>query len=457
MGGGDSRDLATLCLGGDDAHTALMTGERSVSWSELRSLVASRVRAFAEEGLPPRRFVPVSCSDTLETVVTTLAVWRHDCVAVPLDGALSAAARTRALARLASPCEHPQAALLLFTSGSSGEPKAVLLGAHGILANVAAILDYLPVATAARVGLCSPLFYSYGLLGQAVATLAARATLVDLLAESSVEAQIARIREAGVRGISSVPTHLRRLALWLEEKDETLSLSYCGIAGASLDAHTKSLLLSRFGACELFHQYGLTEASPRVTAISSSDAQFDAGSVGRALRGIEIQVRSEGGAALSPREVGDVHVDSPSVMIAYYGDEEATRRAIGPDGFLRTGDRGFVDEEGYLFIEGRSDGVVKCGGERVGLESVASVIRALGGVREAAVVAIPHAELGHALVAFVESDLPVPKLRAELRELLLPAQRPSRVIALASLPRTPNGKIAFSELRALAQSPKEGP
>ena len=82
------------------------------------------------------------------------------------------------------------------------------------------------------------------------------------------------------------------------------------------------------------------------------------------------------------------------------------------------------------------------------------MLRGLPGVQEAAVVAIPHAELGHALVAFIEPELPVAKLRADLRDLLTPAQRPSRVVALKAIPRTPNGKLALAELRTLALQPK---
>ncbi|MFO0662800.1 MAG: class I adenylate-forming enzyme family protein [Polyangiaceae bacterium] len=456
MGSGDPRNLTARFLRGDDAHTALIVRDRAVSYVELRSLVSAHEAELSAQGVEPGALVPIDSKETLHTLVSVLGTWQRGAIAVPLDPGLAPPQRARLLARLGEGAATGQsslagAALLLFTSGSSGEPKGVLLGASGIAKNVAAILDYLPVASAERIGLCAPLFYSYGLLGQAMTTLAASATLVCLLSEPSSEAQVARARTTGVRGLSSVPTHLRKLAFYLAEKGETLPLSFCAIAGANLDESTRALLSERFGPCTFFHQYGLTEASPRVTAIASTNSRFAAGSVGKPLPGIELRIRDEARRTLSPREEGDVHVHSPSVMLGYYGDEEATRNAIDAEGFLRTGDRGFLDEEGYLYLSGRSDGVVKCGGERVGLESVATTLRGLTGVKEAAVVAVPHAELGHALVAFVEPEMPVGPLRSRLRELLSPAQRPSRVIAMPMLPRTSNGKLALAQMRALAE------
>lgn len=480
MGGGDPRDLgssadpasasllAARCLAAEDDAVAFIgrrprdaggaasaEGEESESltYAALRSLVSARRSELERAGVSPRDFVVVACGETRATLVSILATWQCGAVVVPVDPHAPPRSKERIEARVRGrKSDDARAALLLFTSGSSGEPKGVLLGAPGLLHNVEAILEYLPVVAAARIGLSSPLFYSYGLLGQAVTTLAAGATLVDLVSMPSAAEQIELARRADVRGISSVPTHLRKLAFLLEEKKETLPLLFCGVAGASLDAATFALLSRTFAGCEFFHQYGLTEASPRVTAISNRDERFASGSAGKPLRGMRLEIRGEDGHAVSPGTEGDLHVHSPSVMLGYEGDATATEAAIGADGFLCTGDRGHVDAEGYLFLAGRSDGVVKCGGERVGLESVAAVIRTLPGVREAAVVGVPHPELGHALVAFVEPELPIAPLRAELRTLLSPAQRPSRVIALAALPRTPNGKLALSAMKDLAQA-----
>ena len=136
-------------------------------------------------------------------------------------------------------------------------------------------------------------------------------------------------------------------------------------------------------------------------------------------------------------------------MLGYLDDPEATSRVL-TNGALRTGDLGRVDARGCLWIEGRKDGVVKCAGERVSLDEVAAALRAHAGVAEACVLAIPDEALGARLIAFVEASASlVPALRLYLRDELPPAKRPSRIVALASLPRTANGKV---DRRALQET-----
>lgn len=461
MGGSASRDLAESCVRGDGI--ALCSPRGDLTRADLRERVRAESAALVD--CPPRSFVVIVRSDTAGFLATFLAAWCLDLIPVPLDPAMPAPLRARLVERVGaaalvdehtvSPRDdavetHPDASLLLFTSGTSGAPKGVLLGAEGLRYQLEAIAGYLPMVDAGRVGLCSPLFYSYGLVGQALASLRVEATLVDLLAARDPLEQLEWIRRYQVRGLSSVPTHLRRLARLLAEREEILPLDYCALAGASLDAPTQQLLDERFAPRALFRQYGLTEAAPRVAAISSHEARFFTGSVGKPLPGILVQIRDEEGHPLPSPHEGEVHVKSPSVMLGYLHDAEATRATLGTDGFLRTGDRGSLDEEGHLTVVGRADGVIKCGGERVSLENVQSALRALPGVHDAVALAIPHAELGHAIVAFVEPEMPVGPLRAALRERLVPAARPSRVVAMASLPRTATGKIALAQLQQLA-------
>src|SRR5207248_5983158 len=116
---------------------------------------------------------------------------------------------------------------------------------------------------------------------------------------------------------------------------------------------------SAFGAVRFFNQYGLTEASPRVTAVSDDEPAFALGSVGRALPGISVFAVGESGARLPTDASGELAVRGPSVMLGYLGDAAATARVLSTDGTLRTGDWGRVDRNGYVYVEGRKDGVVK--------------------------------------------------------------------------------------------------
>jgi long-chain acyl-CoA synthetase len=137
-------------------------------------------------------------------------------------------------------------------------------------------------------------------------------------------------------------------------------------------------------------------------------------------------------------------------MMGYLDQPEETARVLRDDG-LHTGDAGRVDERGYVWVEGRSDGVVKVAGERVGVEEVAAVLRAASGVTDACVVAIPDELYGTRLVAFIEGDDEA--ARHEAMRALAPAKRPARYVSLPALPRTANGKVALAELKKLALEP----
>ncbi len=253
------------------------------------------------------------------------------------------------------------------------------------------------------------------------------------------------MRTLQASGFSSVPTSFRQIARVVAELPEEArpALGYIASAGGLLDAATAESIRSAFPAARFFNQYGLTEASPRVCAIEASDPKFASGSVGRPLPGLEV-VSDDSGALL---------VRGPSVMLGYLGDAEATARVLSSDGWLRTGDSGTVDVDGYVFVSGRSDGVVKCAGERVSVEEIASHLRSASGAADVCVIAVADAQLGAKLVAFVEGGTDrVEALRRIAREDLPPAKRPVRIQALAALPRTHNGKLDLGALKALAEN-----
>jgi long-chain acyl-CoA synthetase len=452
VGGRDPRDLTDAAVAGD-GDALLARDAPKVSYAELRRAVSARTTELEHLGAAPGRLVAVADGDPSGALVTVLAAWRAGAAVLPFDARAPRAAVDRVLA-LARPVAvarggaiepggadarmgDPRAALLLFTSGSTADPKGVVLGAEGIAANVDAILAYLPVREARIVGLASPLAYSYGLVGQALTTLTAGATLAVLPSMTFATEVASHLRAASVRGLSSVPTTLRAVARVVAT--EPLHLRFAASAGAALDGATASLVERAFGGAELFNQYGLTEASPRVTAVSSRDPAFARGSVGRPVAGMSVEAR---GAE------GDLFVRGPSVMLGYLDDPDGTRGVLGDDGWLATGDVGTVDGDGDVFVTGRRDGVVKCGGERVGVEEVAAMLRRAPGVRDACVLAAPDPEAGAKLWAFLEcADDDLAGVRDFLRSQLSAAKRPRQLVALGSLPRGPNGKIDFKELR----------
>jgi acyl-CoA synthetase (AMP-forming)/AMP-acid ligase II len=367
---------------------------------------------------------------------------------------------------------EPEVALVLFTSGSSGgAPKAVALGGRGLQHVIDAILGYLPIDAAARTPIVLPMSYSYALVGQALTTLRAGGAILPLHDLGFAGEQLAAMAAHGATGLSSVPTSLKILArAALELPPEARpQLRYVASAGAPLDEATVALVRQAFPGARLFNQYGLTEASPRVTAISDDEAAFARGSVGRALPGLTVVsvggygaplAPGDGGAVLPPGEIGQLRVSGPSVMLGYLDDPEATRGVIDKHGNLLTGDLGYVDGDGYVFVTGRADDTVKVAGERVSPSEVAGTLAATEGLGEIIVLATTDELTGMRLVAFVAPAAAAgagaarglrERVQARARELLPPAKRPTRVVELETLPHLPNGKIDRVALRRMVE------
>lgn len=422
-----------------------------VTHAQLARAAAAGARSFA-----PGEAVAVAVADPAGFLVAALSAWEAGAAVVPVDLRASEAERARllddvgaaavvwdasadgalAVERRAGRALDADIALVLSTSGSTGAPRRALLGRAGLWANVAAIRGYLPLHAGTRAALLVPLVHGYGLVGQALTTLQAGGALVLLGGLTYPAVQREAMARLGVNALSSVPTSLRLLAAL-----DPLPLEFVASAGAALDAATRDALQAAFPGARRFNQYGLTEASPRVTQLSDAEAPFARGSVGRALPGLDLWIEGADGARLGPGQEGAICLRGPSVMRGYLGEPPLQGR-------LRTGDVGHLDAQGYLWVTGREDGLVKCGGERVSVDAVATVLRAAPGVADAAVVAVPDAALGARLVGYVVSSELAP-VRAHLRAQLAPAARP-RLVALAALPLLPSGKVDAVQLRVLA-------
>lgn len=468
------RALVEAVTAENSSHSAFVRADgQGVSYGMLASSVQRAAQELRASGAGPGVAVAIAIHEPAELLLAVLAAGATGATPVPLDpgaglDAIERAAERAGASLVVEAVTHrgqleisgrdgrpidPRAGLVLFTSGSSGPPKAVVLGSTGLRANVDAILNYLPIERYPRTAVVLPLTYGYALVGQAFTTLAAGGTLL-LLHELPFAAQVDALVTLGAQGLSTVPTSLRLLARASAELADRSRprLGYVASAGAAFDTSFASRLRRSFPGARLFNQYGLTEASPRVAAISDDDPAFARGSVGRPLAGLEAWTIAPDGRRQPPGTPGEIVVRGPSVMLGYLDEPAATDAVLGPDGALRTGDAGTVDAAGYLHVEGRLDGVVKIAGERVGLDEVGAVLRGCDGVADAWVGAVPDPVLGSKIVAIVEapSEL-VPIIRARTRAQLPPAKRPGVVLPVSRLPRNPSGKVDAVAARALAE------
>jgi acyl-CoA synthetase (AMP-forming)/AMP-acid ligase II len=459
-----------------DVPALVTSSGHTTTYAELLDEVMALATQLREHVPLVRGAMGVACADPRSFLVASLAVLALEQVLVPLsprrsrDDVLAQATTLRAacVVHALSPLDVTPLGdaradfafddlLVLSTSGSSGVARHVVLGAPGVRSNIEAVARYLPLHEAPRTGIVLPLVYGYALVGQAFTTLYAGGTLVLLGDVPTAIDQLHAAHRLDVQGLSGVALTLSQWARAAGDVDESARprLQYLANAGGPLPLELAHDLLRVFPDATLWNQYGLTEASPRVAAVSSRDAVFWRGSVGRALPGLEVRAVDDAGEALPPGVAGLLTVRGASVMRRYLDDDEATAAALR-DGTLWTGDLGHVDDTGAIYVQGRVDDVVKVAGERTSLVQLARTLT-VAGAREVFVAAVPDAALGARLVAFVAGDDDVTeRLRTHARRALPPAQRPQRVVQLPSLPRLPSGKIDRAALTEQARDVVRG-
>ena len=202
----------------------------------------------------------------------------------------------------------------------------------------------------------------------------------------------------------------------------------------------------------LFNMYGLTEVSGRLCILPPAELDVRVGSVGRPISDMRVVARRGDGDAAAPGETGELFVTGSLLMQGYLDEPEITAKTLTAHG-LRTGDFGRVDESGAVWIAGRKDDIIKRGGEKVSIIHVQEALQRLGRFTDVAVVAAPDEILGHVPVAFVVPHEPegfkASRLLRELRGVLPSTSLPSRVIAVAAIPRTGSGKAIRAQLQAL--------
>lgn len=339
--------------------------------------------------------------------------------------------------------------LLLYTSGTTGNPKGVLLSHANLAANTQAIVSYLQLGADDRSVVVLPFFYSYG--NSVLHThLAAGATLVleaGLTYPQRVVEALARHRATGFAGVPS--TFELLLARGDLASHDLSALRYVTQAGGAMSEGLARRLQAALPQAAVVVMYGQTEATARISWLPPQRLADKPRSVGIAVDGTEIAVRHDDGRPAGPADPGEVWVRGPGVMLGYWHNPEATAEVLH-GGWLRTGDLGWLDDEGFLFLAGRRSEMIKTGAHRVSPQDVEEVIEEMPGVAAVAVVPQPDELLGETIRAVVVpaegaalTDL---RVKAWCRERLAPHKIPKTVDFVAELPRTASGKVRRHQL-----------
>lgn len=343
-------------------------------------------------------------------------------------------------------------AAIMYTSGTTAEPKGVMLAHRNLLANTRSTVEYLELQADERLGLVLPFFYSYGnsLLHTHVCV---GGTLVELGTVAFPAAVLKGLAEQNCTGLSGVPSTFARLLHnpALVDKYDLSSLRYLTQAGGPMTPALTEKLHAAMPGARIFVMYGQTEAAPRLSYLPPGQLDAKLGSVGIAIPGVTLRVLDAAGQPVAAGVEGELVAQGDNVMLGYWNDPEATAKALRPEG-LRTGDLARVDDDGFFFIIGRNTDMIKSGAHRIGPKEIEAVIEKLPEVSQCAVVGIPDELLGEAIVAFVvrqeNAELDEKQVLRTALEHLPRFKTPAHVVFVDSLPRTDTGKLRRSELKS---------
>jgi amino acid adenylation domain-containing protein len=348
-------------------------------------------------------------------------------------------------------------AAIVYTSGSTGEPKGVMLSHRNMLTAATSIASYLRLGQDDVILNALPLAFDYGLY-QMIMAFRQGASLVlerSFTFPAQVLKTIAAERVTCFPGVPTIFAMLGEMGM-LEEYDFS-SVRLVTNTAAALPAKHIGLLRSVFPRAQIYSMYGLTECK-RCTYLPPRDLERKPTSVGIAIPNTELWIVDENGARLGPGQVGQLVIRGSTVMQGYWEKPEATAHKLKPgplpgERVLYTGDYCKLDEEGYLYFVGRMDDIIKSRGEKVSPKEVEAVISELPAVKEAAVIGVPDELLGEAIKAFVVLQQGASTTEREVqlacREKLESFMVPKSVVFVRELPKTDTGKIKKTGLAAV--------
>ena len=344
-----------------------------------------------------------------------------------------------------APLARDDSAMMQFTSGSTGRPKAVLLTHGNLLANARGVLAHTGVTPEDRLLHVMPLYHTNGINNQLVVPLLAGATIV-LIERFKAEQAAAQIAQYRATYMTGVPTMYSRMLPHVGDRTrlKTLRFLRCGSAPITPTLHEQ--IEAAFGV-PLVVSYGLSEAT--CTSTMNPPHARRIGTIGTVLAGQQVKLLHAGSTEeVAPGSDGEICISGPCLMKGYVGaDAEQPVR----DGWLRTGDLGRFDADGYLRITGRLKDVIIRGGENIAPQAIESVLGTHPAVRACCVVGGPHADLGEVPVAFVvlreDGGATPEELQALVEDRLSRMYVPAEVRFEAALPENAVGKVDRKALK----------
>jgi long-chain acyl-CoA synthetase len=354
------------------------------------------------------------------------------------------------------PVDPDADAALMFTSGTTSEPKAVRVTHGNIQANTDSIIEFLALCSDDRVLVILPFFYCYGAsLLHTHLRCGGRVVLCNSFVFPETILDVLERQECTVlAGVPSSFQLLLRASTFAQRRLPSLRLIQQ--AGGKLPPVLIKELLDVKPAPKLVVMYGQTEATARLSYLPPDDLPAKLGSIGKGIPGVQLRVLDQNGEPVRPGQQGEIYATGASISPGYYGDPEGSAAKFTPYG-LRTGDLAVVDDEGYIFIVDRRDDFIKSWGRRFSSQEIEAAALRLEQLVSAAVIGIPDDGAGEAVALFVTAR---PGARVSPDDVLAVCRQhlprymvPRMVRILGVLPLNANGKIAKTQLREMAAVP----
>ena len=451
---------------------------------EFSSAVAMAADGLRSRGISETDVVAIMLPNNATFVVGMFAAWQVGAVVTPINPSLTAAEvsyqlddsgakavitvpervvdipeSVEVIVDLAGPREttgvpsrEPSSrdlALLIYTSGTTGRPKGVMLDHGNLDAMCSMISEAFELDEAAHSLLILPLFHVNGIVVSVLSPLLAggRASIAGRFDARSFFDEVERSRPTYFSGVPTIYAKLADLPSDVTPDTSSLRFAVCGAAPASVELLSK--FQNRFDV-PIVEGYGLSEGTCAST-VNPLRGRRKPGTVGLALPGQSVRIVSADGDELGRGEVGEVLIHGPNVMRGYLNKAHETAATICGDRWLRTGDIGFLDEDGYLTLVDRAKDMLIRGGENIYPKEIENVVYLLPEVFEAAVVGRSHPVLGEEPVLFVSlassANLGESEIRDHLAGKVSKFKLPAEIRVVESLPKNPVGKIDKPSLR----------
>lgn len=423
--------LYLACLRGGFVYHPLNTGYKQ-----------SELEYFLQDAKP----AVVVCDPAAASMVTTTGVNHVLTMDAEGYGSLADNANSEHNEFATVPRQESDLAALLYSSGTTGVPKGIMLTHYNLLSNTEALVQAWEFSSDDKLMHALPIFHVHGLFVAIGCVLLSGASMHWLNAFN------ARTVGVGLRDCTvmmGVPTYYTRL---LAEKD--FGKAQCQHMRLFISG-SAPLLEETFAAFEhrtghrILERYGMTE-----TNMNTSNPLHGArkpGTVGPPLPGVEVRITDDNGATLAEGEIGNLQVRGPNVFAGYWNMPDKTNEDFTEDGFFNTGDKGKIDDYGYVSIVGRAKDVVITGGLNVYPKEVELFLDDLPGIHESAVIGVSHPDFGEAVVAVVvpqDDCQPQPtEIIQAVRQSLADFKTPKQVLLVPELPRNTMGKVQKNLLR----------